>query len=185
MGGFGSGVRAGRRPTVEESFSLSASVIRRASVHPRSQDRLTVTWRSRSGNVTWSCAVRVDAVARAETCAILLDYTSPISRFPLTQRIDVVRLRLAFGVRWYLVCPRCSIRRASSLHLPPGELLFGCRACHGLGYESSRRHDRRFDAWLRDFESAPVDERPARIPLPFIVRLLERRSRVLNARRVA
>jgi hypothetical protein len=70
------------------------------------------------------------------------------------------------GVRWWFVCPLvvrgvpCG-QRAGKLHLPPGSLYFGCRACHGLTYASSQ-DSRKYDSLARllsrsgdlDFETA-------------------------------
>jgi hypothetical protein len=39
-------------------------------------------------------------------------------------------------------CPSCS-RRAQVLHALPGEGIFQCRRCLGLGYKSSRDWDKR------------------------------------------
>ncbi len=66
-------------------------------------------------------------------------------------------------VRWF-ICPACR-RRVGKLYLPPGEAVFLCRKCHGLGYrqqqlrafrkadettQGTRTKKRTKEDWLKD-----------------------------------
>ncbi len=51
------------------------------------------------------------------------------------------------GLRWWFSCPidvngQACGARCRTLYLPPGQVIFGCRTCHDLTYESCRASHR-------------------------------------------
>jgi len=125
---------------VEDCLSLPISTLRKHELLNGQRAGQRFTWRDEHGEVISSINVVVDMVHRP----------GPIARFHYTVMIDGVRhkvdQRVALtptpihdkGRRWWYTCPACN-RRAGVLHLPPGEVFFGCRSCHDLSYRSRWR----------------------------------------------
>lgn len=58
------------------------------------------------------------------------------------------------GKRYWFQCD-CG-RRVGRLYLAPGEMVFRCRICHDLTYESARRHDKRVYDLAKNFARDPT-----------------------------
>lgn len=111
MGGYGSGYRRGRKPTVEQMQPLAQTAAGFASHLP-------------------------PAAQAAGQGAITVRYAS--GRFFVQQTIQLQAVRLGKGgtvQRWYAVCPTCGNRRAILYSQPNG---LTCRACLRLGYTSTQ-----------------------------------------------
>lgn len=64
---------------------------------------------------------------------VALDYSVPLEIWPC---------RFG-GCRFWFRCPLCLVEepsRCMRLYLPPGEMRFGCRECHGLTYRKCQAH---------------------------------------------
>lgn len=64
------------------------------------------------------------------------------------------------GKRYWFLCPVCG-KRVGKLYLLPEGRYFACRACNNLTYRSSKEHDARVDAMIKNpfLASAKVRER--------------------------
>lgn len=147
MGGYGSGARLNKKPTVEDARTLNLSVfVRDGSLRGDSFKTGTLTWRigeRAMGTIGYTLTVR------DHDGEIRLAYTVRETT-PVDERIGLEACPQSFGgVRWWFRCPRCN-RRAGKLHLPPGGTIFVCRICGGLTYESAQKHDARLDALRRN-----------------------------------
>ncbi len=152
MGGYGSGRLNGAWPktTVESCLVLSAAKLQ--------SDKLLRAGMFASGSLTWtrvstgeqtaSVGYHVNTLAdqrpvirlnytttrRAEGQKTDSDYTIGLTTTPLPWG----------GWRWWFIClltvsGRACGRRVGKLYLPPRGRYFGCRHCHDLTYESTRR----------------------------------------------
>ena len=150
MGGSGSG-RWGshsKKTTVDECLFLTAKPLKKAVAYGPGWGG-TVNW-SRNGE---PCAwLSYTTEALADGLAIRLKYStgSRETRKPADYPVQVVSSSVHLGgVRWFFLCPlmvngapcRC---RVAKLYLPPDDLYFGCRGCHGLTYASAQE-SHRFD----------------------------------------
>lgn len=155
MGGHGSGRYCSMdpRPLVEDCLILDVNKLIR--------DKMIQSHGTTKGILIWNQAPFGDVVASAEYNCAVIGGRSVFTLLYATEAIhEVIDILLPItldttpqpngGVRWWLTCPvetnghKCR-RRVGKLYLPPGELRFGCRACHGLTYVSCReshRYDR-------------------------------------------
>jgi hypothetical protein len=157
MGGFGSGRWGDHTPatTVEECRAVDlAELVRSRDPAPGA-----------SGVLRWFrgdeavASVGYELVTAPGGPAVRFRYTWTAGRAdPLPVVFDVGLERADLprgGWRWWGRCPlardgvACQ-RRVKKLYLAPGSPYAGCRVCHRLAYTSSREHDRRVDALLRD-----------------------------------
>ena len=146
MGGSGSGRWRGssKKMTTADSLVLRISDLGQAGLLSGQCCSATITWNSdREGADVASVDLRVECSVDNQ---ILIHLSYPVEINGRPQEIDeAVHLSRApqqfGGDRWWFSCPievggkECN-RRAGTLHLPPGELYFGCRHCHLLTYES-------------------------------------------------
>jgi hypothetical protein len=157
MGGFGSGRWGGHTPatTVEECRAVDlGEVVRGREPAPGTSGILR--WFRGEDEVA---SVGYELVAASGGLSVRFLYTwTAGSGDPLPVTLDVRLERSDLprgGWRWWGRCPlaRDSVAcrpRVKKLYLAPGCPYLGCRACHRLAYTSSREHDRRVDALLRD-----------------------------------
>jgi len=151
MGGFGSGVRAIRKCTVEESWRLRVRDVVEAVA--RASDRFdhgVVTARTADGGTLWVHAGQDHRESTVELgIQLAISYRPPGVWWVVEDTAHLTFTRPWFGgKRWWLACP-CG-RRAAALYLPPDATHFRCRTCHDLTYRSVRQHDRRIDALRRN-----------------------------------
>jgi len=126
--------RQRRKPTVEDSLSVSVS-----EFHGRFFEGAdgALSWSQADGGtssagwfISWACGP-----------TLTLHYCWQDHegvRIPI--RLQMTPMRFG-GQRWWFTCPlvvngvACG-RRVGKLHLAPGAKYFGCRTCHGLTYRS-------------------------------------------------
>jgi hypothetical protein len=152
----------GRRPwttrlTVEDSFALDIGQLVRAGVFDAEPGILcSHSWNDGLGNALRRVTFRV---MPDRTGALAVHFYHPVpaelgSPARIQQQIvQMTTTNCNFGGmrRWF----RCSLvkngypcgTRAQILYATPHEILFGCRKCHDLTYESAQKHDKRID-WL-------------------------------------
>ena len=120
----------------------------------------TMTWAGQYGQLEAGLFYLVGRT-EVEGLAVLLD-AEQTTAFPASVRlpgdyvirITTTRPRIG-GLRYWFRCPvehdgkPCG-RRTKRLYLPPGQEIFGCRACYGLTYRSCQVHDNRKAALARD-----------------------------------
>jgi hypothetical protein len=140
VGGFGSG-RQGRRPTVEEGFSLDINGLLR--------DRGITPGGWRWGTLRWTVVGTGREVSSLSYEANLADPDAAWLRLRYTMGDGEARQTFDYkvyltttrpprgGVRWWFLCPS-SGRRCAKLHRPPGGDLFAARQTWRLGYHSQR-----------------------------------------------
>lgn len=133
MGGYGSG-RRGSRPTVESSFRIELSKLRRSGFLQPGSDTSTVwSWHNNYGEHTGSVRLRCNMAGQfgAE-----LEISCSIDGSPMFQRITLEFAPMRFGGRrWYARCPD-SGRRCTVLALPNGGRHFASAKAWRLPYAS-------------------------------------------------
>ncbi len=141
MGGLGSGRprSAASKMTVEESLSIPIGALRK--------HRLLVD--GGHGRLNWWDETGEEEIASVEVTAqvaevdpwVDLSYRveteGAVKR--VNQRVLLKETLLCYGGRrpWFL-CPGCG-RRVGAILMPPGQVCFACRRCHGLTYQSCQR----------------------------------------------
>jgi hypothetical protein len=157
MGGFGSGRWGGHAPatTVEECRAVDLGELVRGR-DPAPGTGGVLRWFRGDEEVA---SVGYELVTASGGLALRFRYTwTTGSADPLSVALDIGLERADLprgGWRWWGRCPlardgvACR-RRVKKLYMAPGCPYLGCRACHRLAYTSSREHDRRVDALLRD-----------------------------------
>ena len=121
-----------------------------------------MTW-SRAGQQTGSISFCVSTFERDEY--IRFQYTQTDRHFGEKAELDY-KVRLEWtschfgGRRWWFICPlvvngQVCNRRVGALYLASGKY-FGCRHCHNLTYQSSKEHDKRIGALMRNPELLSV-----------------------------
>jgi hypothetical protein len=151
MGGLGSGKCYWRRnkSTVEESLTIAIRDVRAQLFR---EGVGTLNWTNNRGDIVAS--VGYAATWAADAPQVLLRYRRGETDDVL-MRIELEKTATQFGGhRWWFTCPlvRQGVpcrRRVGKLHLPPGELYFGCRECHDLTYRSSQEAHTHERAWVR------------------------------------
>ena len=149
MGGFGSGRWRGhiRKVTVEECLVLEVAELARDNIIGRHGDSvLTFEWEWPSAEEKVVSVGYAIELAEDGRPTFRLRYS--VGRGGSQQYVDLHILlqttRPHFGgVCWWFTCPIESAgqpcnRRIRILYLPRGSDYFGCRACHGLTYQSSQ-----------------------------------------------
>ena len=152
MGGIGSGNWhfRDRKVTVEESFSISVSDLRRSKSHSGA-----LSWTVRAGTFSlfWFVSPSVEPCLPTLT----LQYQTKLESVRST--FDLCTTPVNFGGhRWWTVCT-CG-RRVGTLHLPArgDSTQFACRTCHNLTYQSvqeTRREERTLRMLRRLLECEP------------------------------
>ena len=139
---------ASRKVAVEECVQMdSAWLTRERAFDPGGYLEGVMAWR---GGWDQRVLASVGYQVCLEQKLIYLEYATARTeqrRYP----VQLVTTALPWpGKRWWFRCPilngdgACG-RRVSKLYLPPGQICFGCRACHNLTYQSCRdshRYDR-------------------------------------------
>ena len=130
----------GTRLTVKDCLSLPISTLRRHGLLCDQGGKQRFTWRNEQGEIISSIDAMVDMTSKP----------SPVARLRYTVEVGGTRHGIVLpvaltptlihqkGHRWWFTCPVCG-RRVGILHLPPGEVFFGCRSCHDLSYRSRWR----------------------------------------------
>ena len=146
MGGFGSGRwdNYAKKRTVEDCWILDLDEVPLGdTANPLTCGVLQVI---RINGHEFPLPIRYDFV---EEEGPYLDITYPrgtrYAQEQVKERLTLLSTRPNYGgARWYFSCPfttegeRCG-ERVKKLYLPPEERHFGCRECHDLTYESTRR----------------------------------------------
>ena len=137
MGGPGSGNWhfRDRKVTVEESFSISVSDLRRTRSHSG-----VLSW-SANGAGTFSLNWFVSLPIQPCQPTLTLQYQTKSES--VRSQFDLCTTPVHFGGhRWWFVCS-CG-RRVGTLHLPAQyeSIRFACRDCHRLAYRSSQQAHR-------------------------------------------
>ena len=140
VGGFGSG-RQGRRPTVEEGFSLDINgLLRDRGITPGGWRWGTLRWTVvGTGREVSSLSYEAN-LADPDAAWLRLRYTmgDGEARQTFDYRVGLTTTRPPRGgLRWWFLCPS-SGRRCAKLHRPPGGDLFAARQAWRLGYASQR-----------------------------------------------
>jgi hypothetical protein len=158
MGGFGSGRWGDHIPatTVEECRAVDLGELVRGR-DPAPGASGVLRWFRGDEEVASIGFELVAAVSGGLAVRFRYTWTAG-SAAPLPVTLDVELERAVIprgGWRWWGRCPlacdgvACR-RRVKKLYFAPGSPYLGCRPCHRLAYTSSREHDRRVDALLRD-----------------------------------
>jgi hypothetical protein len=146
MGGFGSGVRAARKCTVEESWRLRVRDVVEAVTRPSDRfDAGVIAARNAHGGDLWVHAGQVRSEEEVEQgMEMAISYWASAVPWLVEDAAQLTFTRPWFGgKRWWL---RCSCgRRVAALYLRPDDPHFRCRHCHDLTYTSVQAHDRRVD----------------------------------------
>jgi hypothetical protein len=177
LGGYGSGWHRGARPRCERRVAIDLS---KHALEP--YDRLTIGWK-RDGKF-FGAAVVVDIRGISITyhaCDAVGRFRTPL----FSERADFVSVKLRFGSRRFLLCPRCN-RPCRILYSGRERLL--CRLCFDLRYASQNmdqvdqiwkqvnKLNRRVDpaVGLLDLDEFP--EKPPRMRWTTYLWLRERRA---------
>jgi hypothetical protein len=160
MGGYGSGSRSRRKPTVEECRALDIARFPVTEFAHQSPWPTVISWRNYRDEVTASVGYTCEPGGSGSA---ILRFRYSVTRGGETTQIDepipVVTSQPYFGgVRWWFICPltfdgaACQ-RRVRKLYLPSGGRYFGCRTCYNLTYETVRTHDDRVGKLFRNLEA--------------------------------
>jgi hypothetical protein len=139
MGGFGSGWQELRCATVEDSYSLSLSDLRKQNLLVDGDITLGAwRWQSEYSREPVTLHFVTDLWHRSSACMHL---TFERGGLPRMQKVSLESTQPNFGGhRWWFVCPILEplgiIQRTTKLHMPPGSNRFGCRQAYGLSYRS-------------------------------------------------
>ena len=146
MGGYGSGWHRARTYTVESAWILSAASLMRDNIlRPNhSYHGGTITWSDgRTGEPLSKIGFSSDCRANFGWCQ--LNYTITDTGEKMDFRVQLTTTPLPWGgLKWWFICPlivdgvHCG-RRVAKLYHPPHGRYYGCRHCHKLGYNSSRK----------------------------------------------
>ena len=155
MGGFGSGLRATRKCTVEESWRLRIGDVVEALARASDRfDHAVVAARNADRGDLWVHAGQDHSESTVELgIQLAISYRPPGVWWLVEDTVHLTFTRPWFGgKRWWLACP-CG-RRAVALYLPPDATYFRCRDCNGLTYQSVQSHDARVSFLRRHPEKA-------------------------------
>ena len=131
------------RMTVEDCLSLPINTLRKRGLLDSRIAGQRFTWRDEQEAIVSSINVVVD-MANEPNPIVRFQYTVAVNGIPhrVDQPVALTPTPTRHqGRRWWFACPACS-RRVGVLHLPPGEVFFGCRSCHDLSYRSRWRGHR-------------------------------------------
>lgn len=153
MGGQGSGWNATPKTTVESCLTLNINHLMRQGFASTTGNRFgTVTWKSNDiEGYSPTLEYWVDSWSEEEI-SLRLNFTVRLDneKREVTQHIILRSTTPNYGgSRWFFICQlarngwTCS-RRMVTLHLPPRQILFGCRSCYDLTY-SSCQDSHKFD----------------------------------------
>jgi hypothetical protein len=151
----------GRKPwtqrlTVEDCFAVDVAMLKGIIREPSDWRIYHCHRPNGAGTGEFEYKVEIDGDNRS---SLILRYSVSkndiLSQFPLQYIVKTSSSPCRYGGRRYsFICPLvrngvpCS-KRVRKLLLPPGARYFGCRACYGLCYESSRSHNSHLDHLLR------------------------------------
>lgn len=153
MGGPGSGWNGISKTTVDSCLTLNINHLMRKDFAATTGNRFgTITWKSGdNGGYSPSVEYWVDSWSEEEI-SLRLNYTVGLDNKE-RQICQSILLKSATpnygGSRWFFICQlakngwTCN-RRMVTLHLPPRQILFGCRFCYDLTYTSSQ-NSHKFD----------------------------------------
>ena len=154
MGGYGSGRCYSRytKQTVEDSKTIDIDWLRRQKTQQgilswsrggKSTGRINYKWYGDKGFVLYYLVTKNEG-----------------KTLKVEERVNIDKTPLHFGgERHWMTCPRCG-RRVTKLHLPPGEIYFGCRKCYDLTYQScqdSHKFDSLYVFLARDMKVSVKD----------------------------
>jgi len=163
MGGRGSGRQATKRTgTIESCLSLDVAMLK---------EHIAVVWAGTYTGSGQSGPGVVDfRVEREGERGLVVQLYGPVNWYSFARPVAATfSLESAIpyfgGRRWWFRCPGCD-RRARKLYRSTGRILFGCRVCLSLGYES-QQGDRKHRLMLkvsrlkhrlgaRGYDAAPV-----------------------------
>ena len=159
MGGIGSSRWKDHQkaPAVESAHQLDVAAFEPALRHDQIDGELPLT-DSRTGEVNSQFSFSLGPVSRDGSRRLMIDPGDNGRK----QWVRLERARLGWYWAWLFCCPSDCGRRTRRLYALPKWMVFACRACSGLTYRSSQRHDARVDQALRD----PVGFEMARIGAP-------------------
>lgn len=129
-----------RRASVEESAALGILDLERLGVF-YAPSPLTITLPPTSLPVEVGIVVDQDGVPDPSTLRLryrLPEVDGTLSEYSMTVGVDTTPIGSEGGRKW-LLCPRMGCgQRCRKLYLAPKTVLFACRTCRALTYESRR-----------------------------------------------
>jgi hypothetical protein len=167
MGGFGSGERWSKKATVEGSYSIDTTTLKRGKLlTPGLTDHVGVFLWRRGGEEESPSVLYTLTVGESGGRLRLLYSMKSGCGLDYSVRLVSTPCHLG-GVRWWFTCPlaadgRVCGRRVRKLYLRGTH--FGCRRCHGLTYRSCQESDKRVYALLRAGLDGMGDPRRMSIP---------------------
>ena len=148
------------RKTVEECMSIS---IKWLSQHDYFCGYKSggIEWKNDLSKVTDSIGIQVSIDERNIDKNYLRIYYTQTDYFTKEKKeydykIPVITTSCNYGgVRYWFCCPltvngKFCGKRVGIIYLPPLGKYFGCRTCHNLTYKSSKEHDKRVDAIMKN-----------------------------------
>jgi hypothetical protein len=148
MGGIGSGERLTKKDTVEDCLTIRMKCLRQKRLL-QNRKSAVLRWTDVDG---FESRIEIEVFLQEPRPEVRLRYNKTDSageRHRLDYRVALCSIPCRFGgEQWYFLCPDCR-RRFRQIHLPPEGVLFACRQCHDLTYESVQTHNQRWSELLR------------------------------------
>ncbi len=157
MGGYGSGYQGLKKSTVEETLTLSISILmQKRALVPGSLCRGVWAW-SYPGEDPYGRVSYVSDMRSPEYANLRLIYHANGEPVDYVIWLDWTTPQFG-GRRWWFLCPLKRNdggppRRVAKLHLPPGGRYFGSRQAYDLTYTScqeSGKHEALFASLARE-----------------------------------
>lgn len=173
-----------KAPRVEDAFELDVMGLAPALQHDQIDGELSLT-DSQTGEVNSQFSFSLGPVSVGGSRLLMIDPGDNSRKQP----IHLERAQRGWYSGWLFRCPSDCGQRARKLYALPRWLVFTCRACAGLTYRSSQRHDARLDQLLRDplgFQMArnraPQTPDSDRVTTWLMFAALERRTKTRKGR---
>jgi len=142
------------RMTVEECRCLDVDAMRRAGIFASpTGSTWRVAWKSADGESDTTICYAISANSGCVVLCMNVELNDGASkgRMPDGYSIEITTTEPRYWFRCPLVRNGVACRRrVGRLYQPPGQRIFGCRACYQLTYDSCQRHDKRKSALIRD-----------------------------------